>query len=145
MKGIGTDRELSILLEQHDLHLILIIALSDLLLTIYGISSGAGFEKNPFYAPLTSSLGGMIFGLVFYLGILLVMSYFLAGDIRNILASIVFGMHVAGTLSWVENIIPLAGSILNIFWFLLGGTGGTALFYWYFARNEKNNENSNQT
>ncbi len=80
----------------------------------------------------------MIFGLVLYLGILLVASFLLSGNIRNILASIVFGMHIAGTLSWVEELVPVAGSILNIFWLLLGGTGGTALFYWYFAT--KNNE-----
>lgn len=138
MKSIDTDRKLSVLLEQHDLHLVLVVAMSDLLLTIYGISSGDGFEKNPFYAPLTTSLNGMIFGLVLYLGILLAASFFLSGDVRNILASIVFGMHIAGTLTWLENLVPLAGSILNIFWFLLGATGSTAIFYWYFAVNRNN-------
>lgn len=137
MEVVDTSRNPSVLLEQRDLHLILIVALSDLFITIYGISSGVGVESNPFYAPLTSSLTGMIFGLVLYLGILLVASFLLSGNIRNILASIIFGMHIAGTLSWVRLLVPVAGSILNIFWLLLGGTGGTAIFYWYFGTKRK--------
>ncbi len=134
MEAINTNRNFSVLLEQRDLHLILIVALSDLLLTIYGISIGAGIETNPFYAPMTSSLTGMILGSALYFSILIIASFFLSGNMRNILASIVFGMHVAGTLTWVNLLVQVAGSILNIFWFMLAGTSSTAIFYWYFAR-----------
>lgn len=121
-----TGRDPRILLEQRDLHAVLLIAGIDLALTITGITAGAGHELNPFYAPLTGSLALMLVGAAFYLVVLLAASYLLTGDLRRVLAATVFGMHVAGALSWVA----LMSAVPQNWWYFgLAGTGATALFY----------------
>lgn len=119
------------LLHQRDLHAILAVVLIDLGLTITGISTGQGSEANPLYIPFTQSVELMVAGLALYLGILFVLSLLLTGATRKILASLAFGMHVAGVMTWLplHGIIPEITQHFNIFYYLLAGTGATALFY----------------
>ncbi|MFB6077251.1 MAG: hypothetical protein ABEK12_03930 [Candidatus Nanohaloarchaea archaeon] len=121
-----TGRDPRIVLQQRDLHAVLAVAAVDLALTITGITSGAGHELNPFYAPLTGSLTLMLAGAAFYGAVLLSASYVLAGDLRRVLGSTVFGMHVGGALSWLA---PLSMFPQNWWYFGLAGMVGTALFY----------------
>lgn len=117
------------LLKQWDIQAILAVVAVDLSLTIRGISTGQGSELNPFYIPFTDSMELMVIGAVLYGVILCTCSLVLAGSLRNILASIVFGMHVVGMMTWSFLVLPGFHDMLNLFWYMLAGTGATALFY----------------
>jgi|GEM_PF-4140792 len=138
MDFIDASRSPKVLLKQKDLHFILIVVMMDFILTVHGITTNAGYEANPFFEPLVGSIGGMIIGELLYLGILLIASYLIVGKIRSVLTSFVFGMHVGGTLTWLPLIFTSTlGPFLNVFWFLVGATGATSLFYWYFNDRKK--------
>lgn len=123
-----TIRSPTALLRQHDFHAILAVVLIDLGLTINGISTGQGSEANPFYQPFTESVDLMLAGLGLYIGILAVLSLTLSGTTRYVLASVAFGMHVAGTMTWLHTVIPAARH-LNVFYYTLAATSTTVLFY----------------
>lgn len=121
-----TGRSPRALLRQRDLHAILVVAGMDLAATIIGITTRSGSELNPFYRPFTGSLALMLLGAGIYLAVLLAASSVLEGDLRRVLASVVFGMHVGGVLSWM----PLLADVpLNWWWNALAATMATALFY----------------
>lgn len=122
-----TLRSPSALLQQYDLHAVVAVVLVDLALTIHGITTGQGSEANPLYAPLTGSFELMLAGVMLYLCILAAVSLVVTGQFRYVLASIAFGMHVAGTMTWVSLLHPAL--TFNVFWYTLAAAGGTALFY----------------
>lgn len=118
------------LLHQHDFHAILVVVLIDLGLTINGISTGQGSEANPLYIPFTESVDLMLMGLGLYILILAGLSLTLTGAVRKILASLAFGMHVVGMMTWMHTVAPGIAQHFNIFYYMLAGTGTTALFYY---------------
>lgn len=126
-----TIRSPKALLYQRDFHVILVVVLIDLGLTIQGITAGQGGELNPFYIPFTQSFELMLVGLALYLGILAVLSLILTGATRKVLASLAFGMHVAGLMTWLplHGIAPGITQHFNVFYYTLAATIGTALFY----------------
>lgn len=126
-----TLRRPSALLYQRDFHAILAVVLIDLGLTITGINAGVGSEANPFYIPFTESMDLMLIGLGIYVAILAALSLVLSGATRKVLASLAFGMHIAGLMTWMplHGIVPEITQHFNIFYYMLGGTAGTALFY----------------
>lgn len=128
---IDTNHSWRVLLRQRDLHAILLIVTLDLALTVHGITTGAGSEANPFFAPLTKSLTGMAAGIMFYYAVLLTASWAVRGAVRRVLAAVVFGMHVGGAATWLRLFTGLG---FNVFWFALLVTGATALFYAGYGR-----------
>jgi hypothetical protein len=131
-----TVRSPRVLLGQRDLHAILVVVIIDLSLTIQGILHHGGSEANPFFRQLTEiGLEAMVAGVVFYIAVLCVLSLLLTGDTRKILASIAFGMHVVGVMTWFYVIDSYLGTALadqtNIFYYTLAGTAATALFYYF--------------
>ncbi len=122
------------LFHHRDLHAILVIAGIDLILTVQGILHHSGSESNPFFRPMTEmGLEAMLAGIVFYVIVLCVASLVLTGDLRKILASITFGMHVVGVMTWLYVVDIHLGTAfadpMNTFYYMLGGTASTALFY----------------
>lgn len=128
---LDTRRSWRVLLHQRDLHTVLAVVTVDLALTVHGITLNVGEEANPFFAPLTSTPLHMAAGIVFYYAVLLVASRVLQGALRKVLASVVFGMHVSGTYTWLR---LFTGTGFNVFWFALLVSGATALFYAGYAR-----------
>ncbi len=123
------------LLYQRDLHAIILVVLIDLSLTVEGILHHGGTEINPFFRPMTEmGLEPMLAGIGFYIVVLCTLSLVLAGGLRKILASVVFGMHVVGVTTWFFVVDAYLGTALdahmNLFWYLLLGTGATALFFY---------------
>lgn len=118
------------LFRQHDLHLVLAAGLGDIVLTMHGVTTEQGTVMNPVYRLFADSFGMMLFGLALYLGVLGVASLFLAGALRKMAASIVFGMHVFGILTWTHLLSADLAALFNEFYYALAAAGATAVFYY---------------
>lgn len=119
-----------VLLEQQDFHAVLVIALLDIGMAMTGITTGQTPELNPLYALFTSSVLLMAIGAVLYIGILAVASITVTGNPRKALASLIFGIHLAGTAAGIKFLFPYLGGSLHMFWFTLIAASGAALFYY---------------
>lgn len=129
MASLAFDRHPRALLQQRDLHRILVVVVLDLALTVYGITQELGAEANPFFAPLTGSLGGMAAGIAFYFALLGAASLMLSGRLRAVLGSVVFAMHVGGALTWLRLFVGPLGEAFNVFWLTLTVSFAAALFF----------------
>ncbi len=115
---------------QHDLHLVLVIGLVDILLTMHGVTTEQGEVMNPLYTMFTDSLNLMLLGIGLYLGVLGVASLVLAGGLRKIAASTVFGMHAFGILTWMHLLNPTVAESLVTFHYAVAAAAASALFYY---------------
>lgn len=116
--------------QQHDLHAILIVGLADILITMHGVTTEQGTVVNPVYQLFTDSFPMMLLGVGMYLGALGVASLVLGGALRKMVASLVFGMHVFGILTWTHLFEPELAGLLNEFYYALAVAAATALFYY---------------
>lgn len=115
---------------QHDLHLILVVGLADILVTVHGVTTDQGEVMNPVYTMFTDSINTMILGVGLYLGVLGIASLLLAGGLRKIVASTVFGVHAFGILTWVHLFDAEIADLLTEFHLAVATAAAAALFYY---------------
>ncbi|MDY6761608.1 MAG: hypothetical protein SVY41_01005 [Candidatus Nanohaloarchaea archaeon] len=124
--AVTLDRKTSDLFLQRDIHAVLLVAMLDIVTTVYSMNMLPGVRANMFFQPLTDTAWTIFVAAAFYALVILAAGLILEGTVRKGLASIVFGMHTTAILF---SGVRFADIAISGWWYTLVLAAVTALFY----------------